>query len=393
MDKMIWLLGGGIMQRPMAQEIKRRGYKLLITDLNPDCVCRELADQFEQVNIYSVKDNLAFAKTLIENPPAAVLTVATDAGVEVAWLGWHFSLPAVDPDAARKARNKAEMREAIDAMYPAYKTGYANRFGEWDIYPCIVKPNNSSGSRGLSVVHKPEDFQAALDKAEKANRVGELVIVEEMLEGLDTMPSFKDYDTSEVALDFLVYDGKVHYANGALRLFRKDRTGIEAGHINPYIPGPDIMRLAQDAASALGVDRGPFKLDLKRDRRYGWCILEAATRFSGGFDHMHTAPMATGKDITGAMLDYALGLPLDPDKLEIKSDGYVCAYAPVYEPGKIIGWEIDGINDVFVLENEEIKELKDNSNRPVFVLAKGEQPTVAYQAAKEAGEKVRPVYG
>lgn len=393
-DSVVWLVGGGSMQRPMAQEIKRRGHLLLVTDRDPDCICRELADIFVPIDVYDERAHLTCAQYRIHSRVIGVLGVGVDAGPTVSELAAHYGLPAASPEAARRARNKSLMRAILDLPHPTYWAGWPDEIGNWHTFPCVVKSDNASGTQGFSIVHNPLDLPAALDRAERANRDGARVVVEELLLGEDVMPSLP-FDTSEAACDYFVEDGKVHYANGALRLFHRDRPGIEAGHFNPFVPDDRMMKLAQYAAEKLGVTFGPFKLDWKLDKRYGWTILEAATRLSGGYDHMYSAVMATGKDITGAMLDLALGLRLDHDKLKPKKNRVACCLAPVFKPGRIEGWHRGDIPDdvlVFYRTRAEIKPLVSNGDRPLFIIADGANHKEAFARATEIAGRIQPVY-
>lgn len=391
--KFVWLLGGGQMSIPMATEIKRRGYSLLLTDADPACSCRPLADRFAPVSVYGVEENLAFARYGLHVKPVAVLTAGTDAGVEVAALANYFGLPGVSVEVARRVHSKVAMRQALDLPHPQYAVGLADSFTDWDIYPCVVKSANNSGSKGFSVVNETGELAGALEMAREANRSGNQVLVEELLIGQDVLPEFAEFDTSEASIEGFIVDGQWIYANGALRLFWRDRPGLEAGHFNPFEVNKEITLLAQGAAEWLGVRRGILKLDLKQDRRYGWCILEAAVRLSGGFDSSYTSPLATGRDVYGAALDLALGKGLDRSKLENKKGRMACCLAPVHKPGKISGWEAPKTGGlIFYHTNTEIKPLESNADRPIFLIADGANHQEAYEAARGLTERVRPVY-
>lgn len=391
----VWLIGGGQMAQPMATEIKRRGYSLLLTDLNPDCLCRPLADRFAPVNVYSEADNLALA-TQLDIKPVAVLTAGTDAGVEVSAVAEYFGLPAAPLRVAKRVRNKAMMRSALDLPYPRFKAAVMySQLGGWDVYPCVVKPADSSGSKGFSVVRERDELAAAFQKAQRANRAGNLVLVEEYLVGRDVLPELSEYTTAEIAMDFFIENGVACYANGALRLFHRDpdRAGIEAGHINPFVPDEVLIQQVQRAAEALGVTFGNFKCDFMQDERYGWVLQEVATRLSGGYDSSYTAPLATGKDIYGAYLDLALGQELDLKKLEDRKGRVACCFAPVYKPGKISGWQAPkGEGLIFYSTQTEIRPLVSNADRPVFVIADGGNWQEAYREAGKLASRINPIY-
>jgi len=123
-------------------------------------------------------------------------------------------------------------------------------------------------------------------------------------------------------------------------------------------------------------------------------IVECATRLSGGFDHMTTAPLATGKDITGAMLDVALGKPFDVKKITAKTDGFAAAIAVTHlRPGVVKDWKLPEIDDVrFIVLKNEIKRLEDCTDRAAFAIAKGTTPMGALARAYKAAKKVEVEY-
>ena len=419
MDKWIWLIGGSIMSEPMCQEIKSRGYKLFLTDGNGMCHCKSFADFFIIANVYDVALNIGLTST-INFKPAAVLTIGTDAGPTVSALSAHYGLTGIPQTTAEAVKNKAAMRRLLgeckapvwDVKLDLQDENPDETILEWesladsaniDAYPVVIKSLNESGSRGLSVVWERAHFAEALAGRQAA-------IFEEYLWGKNIYPEWRNkygFDTSEAAFDFFAEDGKVHFANGALRMFWVNRPGIEAGHINPFEANDEIMALAQDAAEKLGVTWGPFKLDMKHTKKYGWCVLEAATRLSGGFDHMVTSPLATGRDVTGVMLDVSLDGKVDLDFLANTKQRFACAYAPVFKPGKIDDFmplddgseDIEGlkqlsetINEIIVLEDREIRELTCNQDRPLFVITEGGDPDLALGKAIEAAQEITPNY-
>lgn len=397
-EKWVWLVGGSSMIEPMCKEIKGRGYKLLITDLNPNCHCRQFADRFEPVNIYNANDNLTLARELIRTPqqPVAVLTVATDAGVEVSAIAEYFRLPAVSLNVAKKARNKAMMRGALRDISPRFRAGVTySHFADWDIYPCVVKAADNSGSKGFSVVHSQDELPEALRKARQANRYGiNTVLVEERLEPVDLMPELTDWATAEAAVEGFVVDGEWIFANGALRLFHRDRPGIEAGHFNPFVPDEAAVKMLNCAASLLQVNQGPLKFDLMHTTK-GWQILECATRLSGGYDHAYTAVIGPGKNITGSMLDYALSGSPDLSKLQPTQDRHACCYAPIHRPGKITAW-VNPVNEArhvfFNDKNGEIRPLESNADRPLFIITDGDSREEALEKCLRVAEQVKPAY-
>ena len=388
----VWLLGGSQMSEPMCHEIKNRGYELLLTDKNSNCHCRQYADRFYPCSVYDNFNNLAIArlqggKGSKYGPPSAILTIGTDAGPTVSQLSFLFDLPHIHYQTALTVKDKVMMRHALKTEYPKWMLIDKHLPKTPLPLPFVAKLSNFSGSRGFKLIKSTNDWQAY----QCENKDENAILVEEYLEGVDLRPEWREhgFDTSEVALDFFVQDGKVIYANGALRLFWADMAGIEAGHINPFEAEEEIMALAQDTAEQLGVNWGPFKMDLKYTQQ-GWAVLECATRLSGGFDHSHTAGLATGRNVTGVMLDIALGGHVDSEKLLNRKGKFVACLAPRFEPGTIDGFDCsDGLDLIFENHNGQINKLTCNQDRPLFLIKQGNSEDEALKTVMDYAEKVK----
>lgn len=403
MKPYVWLIGGGRLQLPMACEIIRRGFALLVTDREIHCDVREFLDEFVSgatytvipIDTYAVDLHVAMARNLTPKP-IAVLTAGADVGPTVSAVAEALQLRACSFEAALATRNKACMRARLDLPHPVYLEAYPGMPPEvWESkakqlgvepYPCVVKALDNAGSRGMTLVENRSSLDQAINYAAKSGKLVEgCALIEEKLHG------------SEYALDFLVEGGQVIFLNASSRLF--SAFGIESGHINPYIPPSELITLAEYAVGKLGITEGPFKMDVILDPRFGFCILECATRLSGGFDHMTTCRMATGKDITGVMLDYALGLPLDHSKLVSTRHRYACAYAPVFPPGRVKAWvgvnralRSRGVEDVYIRLKDYIPPLRDCAARPVFVIATGKTGEEALENAMRGSAYIRPKF-
>ena len=64
--KAIWLVAGGPMQRVAAEKILARGFRLIISDGDKDCVLVHLADEFVEVDIFDVENHIKHADKLNE---------------------------------------------------------------------------------------------------------------------------------------------------------------------------------------------------------------------------------------------------------------------------------------------------------------------------------------
>src|SRR3990167_125198 len=388
----VWIVAGGPMQVPLIEEFKNRNLEVLVSARNPDAPGCKIADEVIGIDTYDVGMHLEIAEKMSVKP-IAVATMGADVGPTVSALAEYFGLYAETTEVASRCRNKIEMRKTLNAPHPVFittrdidmiHTTWTGKciFAGVPAYPCVLKPAELSGSRGVSIIRTAFDWHRAIERAKRAAPKARIFLVEEYITG------------PEVAVDFFVINGKLILANAVYRLFH--HFGLEAGHINPYHPPQELLDLAQAAAEKLGVTTGPFKADFICSPRYGWVLVECATRLSGGWDSELTCPIATGRDLVGAMADYALYNRVSKRKLKIKKDKYACAYAPLLNPGKVSAWKVPenlpGLHKVIINSMDEIDLIDDCTKRPVFVITEGDSPYQAYRRALKATRNIEVIY-
>lgn len=383
MSEFIWVIAGGEMQIPLINECLGRGYKVFCTDGDPSCIGADYADQFVPIDTYDVYGHIDLASSMSEKP-IAVLTAGADVGPTVSAVADELDLLAVDYEVAKTVRNKAKMREALGASHPVYIVVDYRREDQtrilWeracemsniDPYPCVLKPLERAGSRGVSLVTSPFGFSRAQRSAEIAdNGMNREFIIEEYISG------------EHIATDSFILNGKVKVANAVYRVFSDEYFGVEMYHINPYDPPKKVRDIIKHVAKRLGVDWGALKVDFVYNEQYGWVVEECATRLSGGFDSMYAAPLATGKNLMGYMLDMALGNKPNNKDLWNTKKKFACTYAPHFEPGHMVAFPTydEGLEYESKM-NTNVEPLTDCSKRPYFFITVGD---TAYQAYRHA---------
>lgn len=321
------------MQEHAALKILERGYKLILTDRDINCVCARYADEFVSEDTFDIKSNLEFAKVLATKYKiAAILTVAADCHETVAHLGKALGLSVIDPEVSRICRYKVKTRDILSKagiFQPEFKLvkslDQARKFAR-TVGKVAIKATNNSGSRGFAVVNNPDEltkelFQNAVD----AGTTG-YVIVEELMEPIKG-------EIAEQSVETLWYDGNMYWLNCVDRLFRKDfllfkgikldiyandvAWGVELGHINPaiheYCINRQVYELVYNAGTAIGMNSQSGGHILKADvmlTHNGPCILEFTPRLSGGWDSSKSTP-SRGADFIDGVISLALGEKLD----------------------------------------------------------------------------------
>lgn len=326
------------MQRVAAKKIKERGFKLIVTDMDPKCVCATFADEFVPLNTFDIPGNLKAADALRRKYDIkGVLGIAVDCHETVALVAKKLGLPGIDPRISKICRYKMETRRVLsNAGIPQPEFRIASTYNEFKKalkevgLPAAIKATNNSGSRGFGAIKKMSDATKEIfDEAVKNGTTG-YAIVEELLIPIDG-------GVAEQSVETLWYDGKMYWLNWVDRLFRKDFErfsnlksigkklyggigwGVEIGHINPAIHDDGIREMVSDmiykAGLAIGMHKQKGGHILKADIMLtpkGPYILELTPRLSGGWDSSKSTPLR-GADFIGGMISMALGEPLSLD--------------------------------------------------------------------------------
>lgn len=142
----------------------------------------------------------------------------------------------------------------------------------FDSYPAIVKPSDSQGQRGITIVGSPSEAEAALPAAIDASLTSTAVI-EELLVG------------PEISIHVFVVDGAVEFLLPSDRVVWDGPTvGVPAAHVLPADITSDergrVVALIDAFVAALDVETGPLYLQMKMTAE-GPRIIEVAPRLDG----------------------------------------------------------------------------------------------------------------
>jgi argininosuccinate lyase len=334
-DKAIWLFAGGDMQEISARKIIELGYKLIITDMNPNCTCAKYADELIKMDTFDIKGNIKAVERLQKKYQIkAVFTAAADCHETVAHVGKLLKLHTISPKISHACRYKHISRKTLsDSGIPQPKFRNVGSLDEARIFiqglggQAVLKSTNNSGSRGFSVIKDIDELNhEVFERAVSAGTTGQ-VIVEETLHPVEN-------EIAEQSIETVWYNGKMYWLNWVDRLFRKDFLffdslntsiysdivwGVELGHINPaihsYNTKKEIFDIVYRTGLAIGMNKEKGGHILKADIMLtpkGPYILEITPRLSGGWDSSGSTP-ARGADFIGGVINLSLGKKLDID--------------------------------------------------------------------------------
>ncbi len=331
----IWLFSGGPMQEHIAKKIVELNYKLILTDINKECVCAKYADEFIHADTFNFSANLDALENLEKNYNIkAVITVAADCHETVALMSRHLSLPGIDPKISHICRHKNLTREVLSAAgVPQPKFCLTKNINEAKSFlksignQGVVKSTDNSGSRGFTKINPHEELtESVFKKALESGTTGAVLIEETLFPIKDAI--------AELSVETLWFNGKMYWLNWVDRLFRSDLNffpsieiketlplgwGVEVGHLNPARHSLEtkntISNMIFEAGKAIGLHSekgGHFlKADMMLTDR-GPIIIEITPRLSGGWDSSATT-LARGADFQSGAIFLAMGKDLDLD--------------------------------------------------------------------------------
>lgn len=324
------------MQIPAALEILSRGYKLILTDQNPECSCSALADEFIIADTFDIRSHLHVAHSLRRTfDIRAVMTSGADCHATVAAVANALGLPGVTRKLSKACRHKHLTRTVLSRFgIPQPKFQLVRTFRDAIRFfgsiggRGVLKSTDNSGSRGFTIVAEPDQLtEEAFEHALASGTTG-YVLAEALLKPVAD-------EIAEQSVETLWYSGQMYWLNWVDRLFRKDAQrfdvlriksrfpntawGIEIGHINPAVHSIEtiqaVSRVMFQAGRAIGMHKQRGGHILKGDIMLtgdGPMIVELTPRLSGGWDSSGTTP-ARGANFIGGAVSLALGEKLTLD--------------------------------------------------------------------------------
>ena len=393
MEEYLWIIGGGILQVPLIEEVNNLNYGVIVTDADSNCICKNKASYFEAIDIFNIDEHIKYANFLVNKgiKIIGVLAAGIDAPETMSRVAEYLNLPSVSSDVAHLVNNKELFRiemKRLGIPVPKFRiltkdllsqlTKIIDEIG----YPLIVKNTSSSGSRGTKIFYTP-DYDGVYSMTKEAISVSRSK--KALIESL--------WDGSEHTVETL-YDikGKFHRCFITDRLFNKSSGfAIETGLVHPSKLSDHeqnkMYLLAEKVSSAIGVNQGAAKFDIIQTED-GPRIIEMTVRLSGGFDCQYLVPIATGKNILKAAILTAIGETFS-DKLLENTRGRVALSESIWPlPGKII--KIDGVESAKKLKGFEyiyfkyavgdtIELFTDCSKRVCYIIASGDNYSEALE--------------
>lgn len=360
MRKKILLLGGSAQQIVAIETAKKLGYYTVLCDFLPDNPGQYVADAFY---LASTTDKDVVLEVAIKEQVDGVLAYASDpAAPTAAYVAEQLGLPGSPYESVEILCNKDKFREFLskNSFCTPKAKGYSNiqeAQGDLEVgyyaFPVIVKPVDSSGSKGVACIDSVVDAEHKLENAIKLSRCGR-IIVEEYVEKYGY----------QIAGDGLSINGELVF-----RYFANDHFNSKS--VNPFVPISasfpyNMPNEVQDKVHAeiqrlldlLHMQTTTYNFDMRIDDKLNVYLMEVAPRDGGNYIPQ-VIRYATGIDLVECSVKAAMGEPIDVDLIG-EPEGYYSYYAVhSIKDGILKEIKIDKQAQKHILENHILKKAGD----------------------------------
>ena len=369
MKKKLLIIGASVLQLPAIKKAKEMGLEVAVADYNPEAVGIQFADHYFNASTIDIEAIVRVAK---EYNPDGIMTLATDMPMRsIAAATQALGIPGISMDSAIKSTDKIEMIKAFKNhgvaspwFFEIDTFSEIEKLKEAISYPCVMKPSDNSGSRGVTIINSSDELHDAYIYSSNQSRNGK-VIIEEYLEG------------DEISVEIISYNGEPHILQVTDKLTTGAPYFVEMGHSQPSKFTGEILKrisdLAKSAVKAVGIQDSPAHVEMMVTKD-GPKMIELGARMGGDCITTHLVPLSTGIDMIKAAIDISLGNIPDLEKKYNK--GSAIKYFDV-KPGVIKSIKgiaeiekIDGVKEIIFTKKigDEITPIHSSLDRVGMVI-------------------------
>ena len=386
----IWLVAvtAGRWQRHGICEARAAGLKVLAIDADPNAEGFAGADQVLNINLTDHEEIIKAIRGLDKNIRGAVSFVSEVGMALAARIREEFNLPGPRSELCQRLLDKSIQREIWAEKGVSGPKWEVFREAEGALaaissfgFPLIIKPTDSSGSRGVTKLESAEDdLPSAVSRAFQFSKSGK-VILETYMDGV------------EFTVEVFAADGDVHVLAVTEKKKVEGTRGTVAYELaTPERPREVVARIAEAVVAAfhaLDYTQGPGHAEaiLKKDGSVG--LIEVAGRGGGFMVFDGLVPAVSGVNIARLSALQAAGLPIGV--ITNMEKAAVLRFFPS-KPGvltRISGFEaanlLDGVEaGPFVQVGDQFQHAAVDGDRLGYILSCAATPRQAQNLADKA---------
>lgn len=318
------MLGGSTSQVCAIKKAKEMGHYVIICDYLPDNPGQYEADEFYQISTTDKEAVLELAEKLCVD---AVVCYASDpAAPTAAYVCEHLGLPTNPYESVMILSNKDTFRKYLKEngfnvpkakVYTDINDFLSDK--ESFKYPIMVKPVDSSGSKGINKVSDANELEDAYNDAMKYSRA-KRVIAEDFIRKKGFQISGDGFSVDGI-LKFRCFGNEFYSDNGI-------KEYVPLGECWPSVLDEKtqnrIHNEIQKLITKLNMRTGAYNIEVIIDENDDIYILELGAR-NGGSLIPQITQYATGVDLVEYTIKAALGEDCDDLKMQ-EPDGFWSNY-------------------------------------------------------------------
>jgi biotin carboxylase len=321
-SKRILLLGGAYAQIPMIMEAVGRGYYVMTCDYLPDNPGHQLAHEYHNVSTTDFKGVLQLARKL--NPDLVVAYASDPAAQTAAYVSEQLDLPGNSFRSVRLLSEKDLFRKLLTENrfnVPEFMVINEGEDPEEILsgfaLPFIMKPTDSSGSKGITKVDHISGIKRAFEYAMQFSRNRRIIAEEYIGNEMGDIHGDGFVNQGELVFSCLgdhIYSNGSNPFNPCGTLWPSNLNNIEISGIEE-----DVRRIIRYCGFTTGSVNIEARLD-EKGKRY---IMEIGAR-NGGHFVPQAIKKSSGFDMVKAVLDALTG---EPVKIPLPENRHTAYYA------------------------------------------------------------------
>ena len=358
------------MQTPIIRKAKELGLYVITIDGNINAQGNKYADL---ALLIDTNDKIKVLEAANKYEIDGILTTSDYPIIVVAYVCAKLGLKGLSNEAARIATNKYLLRECLNHngfVIPKYQkiscSKDLHKLNSNLKFPLIIKPVDSSASRGIKKIENFSELFEAYEEAKKHSRSGD-VLIEDFLVG------------QEYSVESLSQNGKTTIVAITEKETRGDagKYFVEDKHLIPAniskIQEEEIKIMVSKAIEAIGLDYCASHTELKLTEK-GLVIIEIGARLGGDFITSDLVPLATGVNMLGNGINISIDNKINTEKSKDDFAGIQFINSENYYYAK---QHIENIKETSSFIKSELKEyekteLKNSLDRLGYIICVNE---------------------
>jgi biotin carboxylase len=397
----VLFLGASVSQLAAISQARDAGMRVVAVDGDPMAVGFPVADAAEVVDFADLERVIEVGR---RHRVDAVVAISSDRAVPIAAaVAEGLGLPGIGVEVAHRMTDKAAMREQLrehgvaqpafavvsdvdDALDSLEKVGL----------PAVLKPVDSGGQRGVSMIETPSDLAERLPQALRYSRTNR-AILEQYIEG------------SELNGIVVVRRGEPRVVTLSDRL-RPPGRGFGVGwiHLYPsqleatYLAAAETVAIA--AVRALGLQDGIAFPQLLVTDAGAVVVVEVAARIPAG-QMADLVRLGVGVDLIDIALRQAQNEAIPDESVALRFERPIAIRFLTASPGTLPTGRVlavDGLDDVraspgvleagvYIQLGETIAPVAVDADRRGYVIGTADNPRAALELADRGARKLRVV--